>query len=681
MAFDVEGARKAGYSDAEIAQFLAGKTSFDLKGAKSSGYTDAEVIAHLSGKVKSPGEEQAGIPITPEEAAREAERRAAYVAPPEPTFADRVVGTGEAGLATLSGITGLAGGAVGILQGISNAITRGNFGKPEGWKDVEEKMLQYASALTYEPRTDSGREQTAAVAEALAPLQALGPNPAAVAGKVAPGAAAAIARTSAAATLNKARGAAAPAIQRVQQVLQPGPSSQMAGGGAAVTDAVLQRRQLADEFGIPRLTKGQETRNPDQLKFERETAKTPAGAPLRERSLEQENAVRARLDQWVDQTGAERHLPYDAGMYVDDVLRKQYARDKAAVRTEYNTAGKSPEALKPIDLNKIVTIGEGEAEFTGSVIGYLNSRPTGLPSTGLTDFARKAAVKLGIADEVDGNLVSRTPTMKQVQDWRREISQATDPSDAAQLQQATVVKRLIDGVAGPEAGPLYRRARASHERLAHNYNNHRVISKLLKNKPGSTDRQVAFEDVFDHVVLRGSIDDLHQARRILQRAGPDGHQAWTEMRGQTLRWIREQATNFTRDSTDNKVISPPGLDKAIRTLDEGGSETSKLMLIFGKKGAQQLRDINDLVAYIKTVPPETALNNSNTAATLAAFADVLLAGSTGIPAPLATSTRLAARYIKDIRLRRRILEALGEIESRGAARPPAAPPPNNATTH
>jgi hypothetical protein len=48
MAFDVEGARKAGYTDAEIADHLAKSRGFDLGGAKKAGYSDGEVIAHLS---------------------------------------------------------------------------------------------------------------------------------------------------------------------------------------------------------------------------------------------------------------------------------------------------------------------------------------------------------------------------------------------------------------------------------------------------------------------------------------------------------------------------------------------------------------------------------------------------------------------------------------------------------
>ncbi len=47
MPFDVEGARKAGYTDTEIADHLAGQNKFDTKGARSAGYTDTDIIKHL----------------------------------------------------------------------------------------------------------------------------------------------------------------------------------------------------------------------------------------------------------------------------------------------------------------------------------------------------------------------------------------------------------------------------------------------------------------------------------------------------------------------------------------------------------------------------------------------------------------------------------------------------------
>lgn len=55
--FDVEGARKAGYSDAEIAQELSSTKNFDYAGAKKAGYSDADIVNELAGvSVKQPVE-------------------------------------------------------------------------------------------------------------------------------------------------------------------------------------------------------------------------------------------------------------------------------------------------------------------------------------------------------------------------------------------------------------------------------------------------------------------------------------------------------------------------------------------------------------------------------------------------------------------------------------------------
>jgi len=47
MAFDVEGARKAGYKDEEIADFLGKQANFDVLGATKAGYGYGDIIKHL----------------------------------------------------------------------------------------------------------------------------------------------------------------------------------------------------------------------------------------------------------------------------------------------------------------------------------------------------------------------------------------------------------------------------------------------------------------------------------------------------------------------------------------------------------------------------------------------------------------------------------------------------------
>ena len=56
MAFDVQGARAEGYSDQEIADYLAQEKGFNVGGARTEGYGDGEIINHLVGTVAAPEE-------------------------------------------------------------------------------------------------------------------------------------------------------------------------------------------------------------------------------------------------------------------------------------------------------------------------------------------------------------------------------------------------------------------------------------------------------------------------------------------------------------------------------------------------------------------------------------------------------------------------------------------------
>ena len=63
MKFDIDAARGAGYSDDEIAGYLATENKFDLEGALKSGYSATDVVDFLA---KPPSAESAAAPAAPE---------------------------------------------------------------------------------------------------------------------------------------------------------------------------------------------------------------------------------------------------------------------------------------------------------------------------------------------------------------------------------------------------------------------------------------------------------------------------------------------------------------------------------------------------------------------------------------------------------------------------------------
>lgn len=460
------------------------------------------------------------------------------------------------------------------------------------------------------------------------------------------------------------RSTAAPRAPTPAPAPAPGPAPQAGAGGArsagaAAVEAGRLRQARANELPVPiKLTEGQRSRELGQQRFERETAKDPEmGAPIRERFEEQNAKLQQNLDEFIDRTGAEAGDLRGAGEAVDKALRARAAKDKTRIRTLYKEAEKAGDMEAPVSLD--------------ALIKHLNeSAPEGTTAP-LINTARNLAVKLGIASERNGELVpvvskptdvlrTRKPEAAVTLGRAEQLRQAINRNAGAEptnIRQAAIMKKLIDEATESAGGRAYRKARAARVRFAKDYENVAIVKNLIGKKKGTTDRAIALEDVVRRSILdpSTSLDDVRQIRRVLNTEGDAGKQAWKELQGATLNHIKDEATkNVARDQQGNAIVSPAQLDRAIQKLDKNG----KLDFVFGKKGAEMLRTVNDVAKDVLVATPG-AVNTSNTASVLAGLMDVAISGTTGVPAPLMTSLRLMTKSIKDRKTRARVQKALG----------------------
>lgn len=595
-----------------------------------------------------------------------------------PTVGQQVVGAGEAAL-NLG--TGLVSGAAAPVVGLANALTTpdASQGNLQGASNAAER---FAQNNTYAPRTAAGQNQAEAVGNVMAnaaPLMGHAGELAAIGGLAKPTTqviAPVVRDTAGQAAANVASGVRNVIPEAVTNIpakvgemmgREPAPATPTPGTlgsvGAAGVDMATQRRMAAQDLPVPLdITEGMATRDFAQQRFEKETAKDPVlGAPLRERVQELNSGILRNFDAMVDLTGAESPDLRTTGTVVTQALRDQLAKDKTKVRVAYKAAEKAGDMEAPVTLSGFVD--------------HLNENAPDAAVAPLLDAAKKRALQLGIATEgADGVLVAQPVTLKTAETARRAISNATG-FDPTNVYHSTLLKQSIDSATDGLGGNLYRAARAERARLAENYQNHAAISDLIGTKRGTGDRQVAVEDVFRRSILNGSVDDIRQVRRVLQRSGEQGSQAWRELQGQTLKSIKEQALGSARDAAGNATISAHALNKAVTTLDS----TGKLDFIFGKKGAETIRTLNDVVNSIRT-SPEGAVNTSNTASVLAGLVDVAFTvGSGGVPLPVATGLRIAVNNVKDRRIRAQVNHALGVAQRKEAARP--RPVPTKKTIH
>jgi hypothetical protein len=403
------------------------------------------------------------------------------------------------------------------------------------------------------------------------------------------------------------------------------------------------------------LTRGAATRDPTQLAFEKEQIKSAAGGPLRNRAEENNLQALQNMDALIDMTDARVIELTATGDSVVKALSKGLASAKNKTRVAYQNARNSPEANAPVNPGTKVTFDIDGAPTQISVLDYLNSKPIGIPSSAVTDSVRGIAKKIGIASEdANGNLVPIASTVKKMEDFRKEISGIARFDDNIGIRDETILKKLIDAQTDPVAGPLFKKARSLREQQARKFENRAIVARLVKNRKNMDDPMVAADKVLQRSILSSSPEEITFLKRVLVTSGKDGQQAWKNLQGATINYIKNEATkNIGSDSLGRPLVSTAQLHRVVRGLDSNG----RLDVIFGTKNAQIIRDLNELVQDVNTVPPGTLINTSGTTATLlAAITEAAVAGL-----PVATGIRQLIKMKKERATKAKIAEALNAL--------------------
>jgi hypothetical protein len=587
-------------------------------------------------------------------------------APTTPTLGQRIVGAGETALTFGTAATGGTLGTIaGALQGLSQQILSGQFGTQEAMRAVEKAAAEGGQALTYQPRTETGQEMTQAAGQFLAtavppvlPVVAA-PGQLVQATRQAAPIVQATARRGAAATQQAAQAAgqavarpvqaATTAVRETLGIEPAAPTPAVAGRGsvgAAATPEVLRRTATAEALPVPvTLTKGAATRDAQQLAFEKEQIKSDLGGPLRQRAEENNLQLLQNFDTLVDMTDAQLMDLASTGGAVVKSLTEGLTAAKNKTRAAYKAAEKAGELENNVTLN--------------SVVDYINENIPEGDLAPVLKAARSKAIAVGAAvQDENGNLVAQPVTLKQAESLRQTFQRAG--FEGADQFHGGSLRRVFDTETEGMGGDLYKKARATRIEQARKYENRAIVARLIKNRKGMEDPQVASDQVFRKSILNSSPDEITFLKRVLLTSGNDGQQAWKELQGATVRHLRDEATKgMGMDSQDRPLISPAKLHQTVKALDANG----RLDVMLGKQNAQIVRDLDDVVRYVTTVPPGTLVNTSGTAGTLmAAIAEAGATGAlTGLPLPVATGLRQIVKMRKEGRTKAKINEALNAL--------------------
>jgi hypothetical protein len=431
------------------------------------------------------------------------------------------------------------------------------------------------------------------------------------------------------------------AVPRMAQALRKEPQPTMSGVGAAVAPEAVTRSQMAQQLRVPiQLSKGEATKDFGQQAFEIETAKNypeTIGKPLLEAKAGRNAAILQNFDAYVDATNKEFFNLRKVGKVVDEALQKSYDNDALLVSKAYKKAREEGAMQEPIDYSPLKAHIDKQAPTVKAKLS---------PILNVVDeeIARNDPSNLGVMP------------INALEDIYKVINENYDFNSPKHFIE---MKNIINQITANKGGEAYKTAKKLRTELGNKYENSSYVDKLLSTKKGySKDRMIAFEDVFKHSILDGSLDDVRAIGYVLKKSGKEGLDAFNELKGQTIQYIKDEVTKSTKnDILGNPVVSPARFKAIVTELDQDG----KLDYLFGKKGAQEIRNLLETTLNINTTV-EGAANYSNSSSAIIRGLDAL--GKFPIPKVLGAKT--AAEMIKNRELKKQVQESINYSPSKMA---------------
>jgi hypothetical protein len=544
---------------------------------------------------------------------------------PEVSLRDRIMGVIETPVA-LAG--GLAGSVVAPIAGFVGSLTSGQYGTPAGIQ-AGEQAAQTARAQFYQPRTETSRQILGAVGNAFENLPptmgATGSTLNALAGP-AMQQAGAMARPVVSQAAAPVRNALTNVMTREQPAMQ--------GMGAATTAEDMLRQQRLEQFGI-RATAGEREKNLAKQQFESdvqrgalpgvsEETKAELGKQYGAFKVGQKQDILNQFERMTEEVGGtiDRSTPRAVGTVVDKALVKQYQDKLKKVDEAYQAARDSGETKQVVDTTQLE---KWLADNAPEAISVPQIQTIG--------------AKLDALKKITGNQV----TIDDLENIYKSAGNLAEgnPSAARFMGQ---IKSVINDMTEGSGGDLYRAARTERKQLAKQFEDVNRVDQLLSTKAGKTDRKVALDDVYNHIVTDGSLEEMRTVTSLLKKT-PEGQQAYKELQGYTLQKMKDLLLK-QGDETDNIRLN--NFNNFVTQLDR----EDKLGYMFGKTGRDTLLDLKKAISDVMVKEPG-AVNYPNTAGAVLRGLEALQKLPFKIP-----GTKTAAEFARERQYKKQLSESL-----------------------
>jgi hypothetical protein len=427
---------------------------------------------------------------------------------------------------------------------------------------------------------------------------------------------------------------------------------QMAGGGAAVTADELLRTERLQRFGIP-ATLGERTKNLSQQQFESEVGrgvvagipeetKTQLAEQFRNFKAGQKRDILNQFERMTNEVvgeeglGIDRSSPRAVGTVVDKALVKLYEDKLKKVNDAYQTARDSGETKQIVDTSKL------DQWLTDNA-----------PEAISVPQIQTISEKLKALKKATNNQIS----IDDLENLYKSAGNLAEGNPSAALFMGKI-KGVINDMTEGAGGDLYRAARTQRKQLAKQFEDVSRVDQLLSTKAGKIDRKVALDDVYNHVVVDGSLEEMRTVTSLLKKT-PEGQKAYKELQGYTVQRMKDL---LLKKGEEGDAILLNNFNNFVTQLDR----EDKLSYMFGKTGRDEILDLRNAIKDVLVKEPG-AVNYSNTSGFVLRGLEALQS----LRVPLAKS---AAEIARTREVKGKVLKALQQPTNQLA---PSTPPVNN----
>ena len=533
----------------------------------------------------------------------------------------------------LSNVGGsIAGSTYGLAKGLYNAVEEGTYGTQQGVQTVRNTMDQVTDQFSKgEAYTEAGRQvmsdigevvqpiaeavmdfdQDARVLEPLAmmPGSPLGPAYRSMAVSAGAGTAARnAARQAGEVATAPARGVS----ELVRRATTPPANSRSVG--AAETDKARERLTTAQGLPVPfegdsGLTRGQATRDAQQLKYETEAARD--GSPeVQDRRRNQQAVAGQNFDRMEEDIDAPSYGSLEEqGQAVRDSLIQYKAGRKKEVDTAYAAAREAGETEQLIP----------EMSGLDKVLQEAWRDRHGSPKN---EALFKAASEQGFIDK-QGRL--KPFTIHQAEEFRKLVNRHYDGSVPVEAywrrQFVNVIDETLDTV---PAGESYKAARGIARDYYDEFDNSPLARDLDGNQRRSNTPKISDENI-SKKIASSSNTQIRQLKDTLNST-PEGQATWRSVQTEFLRDIRNSAFGTqTSDGSGAPLLTAGKFKNKVADLDRSG----RLETILGPQQAQYIRDLVEVADAVATMPPQ-AVNPGTAGELMRRLKDLVPARALGL---------------------------------------------------